>query len=84
MPANILIKGVVMDEASRKLIIKINFGGLLKMGLSPEQALEIALDQEEPLFSRRLKLGKGGTSVDGRGAAGNTTAPGGTYGGESR
>ena len=69
-----------------KYYVKKNFMGLMKMpGLTPETAMEMALEHEGPLFSARLKGKSPGSTVIGQGGGGgNTTYGGGTEGAGSK
>jgi len=74
-----------MDERT-KAIVKQNAVGLMQIGYPFEEALEMAMDQEDFLFPEQMKRlripkpGYGAASGRGSGAGGSAIGPGGTHG----
>ena len=74
-----------LNDQERHMVLH-NFLGCKQLGLGDEAALELALDLDEPLISKRLALPRdiaGGTGSGGgnSGGGGSLIGPGGPYGG---
>lgn len=73
---------MAIDEAIKMTILQ-NALGLVKMGLSPEDAMQEALNHEEPLdFGKKLRLG-GNTNAANSGRGTSSYGGGGDAGGMS-
>ncbi len=59
-----------MDRAKRQLVLNNTIGIVNAYGWPWQEALEIALDQNQPLFSKRLKIRKTGGTSGGHGGTG--------------
>ena len=69
---------MTIDEARKKLILNNAIGIVNAYGWPWQEALEIALDQNEPLFSKRLKIRRHGGIGGHRGTVA-ISGPGGGY-----
>lgn len=68
-----------MDGARKHMIMHNALGLVNAYGWPWQEALEIALDQNQPLFSKRLKIRRTGGAGGGTGRGGSLTGPSGGH-----